>query len=138
MTSLTHIAGRANLLRELWRVMKSGGRLLFSDALVVGGILSDQEVATRSLIGNYFFSPPGENERLLKAAGFAVASVTDTTDAAATISMRRHQARQRRNKELIAAEGQANFEGQQRFLECVHALTLEKRLLRLLYLARKI
>src|ERR1700730_16893128 len=57
-----HIPGRLALLRELWRVLKPGGRMIFSDALVVGGMLSNQEIATRSLIGYYLFVPPGENE----------------------------------------------------------------------------
>ena len=50
--------GRLALLRELWRVLKPGGRMIFSDALVVGGTLSNEEIATRSLIGYYLFVPP--------------------------------------------------------------------------------
>jgi hypothetical protein len=38
---------------------------------------------------------------------------------------------------LVASEGEANFAGVQRFLECVHTLTAEKRLLRFLYTAIK-
>jgi SAM-dependent methyltransferase len=37
---LCHIPGRDKLLRELHRVLKPGGRLLFSDALVIGGVIS--------------------------------------------------------------------------------------------------
>jgi hypothetical protein len=110
---------------------------LFSDALIIGGLVSDEEIATRSSIGSYVFAPPGVNERLLEAAGFCVVSVRDTSAAAADIAKRRHAARDRRKTELIAAEGQANFEGQQRFLEGVHRLSSEKRLLRCLYMARK-
>ncbi len=34
-------------------------------------------------------------------------------------------------------EGQANFEGLQRFLECVHTLSVDRRLSRYAYLAEK-
>ena len=62
---LCHIPGRDKLLRGLFRVLKPGGRLLFSDALVIGGVISHQEIAARSSIGYFLFSPPGENERTL-------------------------------------------------------------------------
>jgi SAM-dependent methyltransferase len=134
---LCHIPGRGGVLREVARVLKAGGKLLFSDALVIGGMISHEEVATRSSIGYYFFSPPGENERLIKEAGLRLTFARDTTDAAALISKRRHDARAKRSRELVDIEGEANFDGLQRFLKCVHDLTSERRLLRFLYLAER-
>ena len=134
---LCHVPGRPAVLRELCRVLKPDGQLLFSDALVVGGMISHEEVATRSSIGYYVFSPPGENEKLLKGAGFRLVSATDTSDAAAGIAQRWREAREKRRADLIGTEGQDNFEGLQRFLACVHTVTSEKRLLRCVYLARK-
>jgi ubiquinone/menaquinone biosynthesis C-methylase UbiE len=67
---LCHVAGRAKVLGEMFRIVKPGGRMLFSDALVVGGMLSHEEIATRSSIGFYAYSPPGENERLIARADF--------------------------------------------------------------------
>ena len=134
---LCHIRGRALVFAEVFRVLKQGGRFLFSDALVIGGIVSDQEIAARSSIGYYEFSPAGENERLLPAAGFEIVSVTDTSPAAADLAKRRHDSRAKYRAELVAAEGKVNFEGLQRFLGCVHTLTSEKRLLRCVYLARR-
>jgi ubiquinone/menaquinone biosynthesis C-methylase UbiE len=55
----SHIPGRLWLLRELRRVLKRGARVLFSDAPAIGGMISHQEIAIRSSIGYYFFSPPG-------------------------------------------------------------------------------
>lgn len=135
--SLCHIPNRPRLLEELFRVLRPGARLLFSDALIIGGILSHTELATRSSIGPYFFSPPGENERLLAAAGFTVLSVTDTSEQAAAIAERWHHARERRREPLTALEGPDRYQGLQRFLACVHQLTSERRLLRHLYLAEK-
>jgi SAM-dependent methyltransferase len=135
---LCHLPGRTEIIREIFRVLKPGGRMLFSDALVVGGMLSHQEIATRSSIGFYVYSPPGENERLIARAGFIDIRVTDTTESAARIARRWHDAREKRRQELVAAEGNTNFEGLQRFLSCVQLLTSEKRLLRYLYAATKL
>ena len=134
---LCHLPGRPEVLGEMFRILKPGGRMLFSDALVVGGLLSNEEIATRSLIGFYVYSPPGENERFIEQAGFRLIRVTDTTESASRVAKRWHQARDKRKQELVAAEGDTNFEGLQRFLSCVHTLMSEKRLLRYLYFANK-
>jgi SAM-dependent methyltransferase len=134
---LCHLPGRLEVLGEMFRVLKPGGRMLFSDALVVGGLLSNEEIATRSSIGFYVYSPPGENERLIERAGFRRIRVTDTTENASRVAKQWHHAREKRKEELVAAEGNINFEGLQRFLSCVHTLTGEKRLLRYLYFANK-
>ena len=70
--------------------------MLFSDALVVGGMLSHEEIATRSSRGFYVYSPPGENERLMKRARFRPICVIDTTESAAQIAKRWHLARHKR------------------------------------------
>jgi SAM-dependent methyltransferase len=134
---LCHIPGRPSLIRELYRVLKPGGRMLFSDALVVGGLISNAEVAKRSSVGYYVFVPLGENEKLIEQAGFRLLESRDTTDHAACIAKRWHDGRARRRTDLTAVEGETNFLGLQAFLSCVHTLTSERRLLRFLYVARK-
>jgi SAM-dependent methyltransferase len=134
---LCHVPGRLDLMVEMSRVLKPSGRILFSDALVIGAMNSAEEIENRSSIGIYFYSPPGENERLLEQAGFSQVSTTDTTENAARISKKWRDARQKKKDELVAAEGSPNFEGLQRFLSCVHTLNSERRLLRYLYFARK-
>jgi ubiquinone/menaquinone biosynthesis C-methylase UbiE len=134
---LCHLPRRPEVLGEMFRILKPGGRMLFSDALVVGGLLSHEEIAIRSSIGFYVYSPPGENERLIERAGFRLIRATDTTESAARLAKQWHDAREKRKEELVAAEGDINFEGLQRFLSCVHTLTGERRLLRYLYFANK-
>ena len=100
-------------------------------------MVSNEEIATRSSIGFYVYSPPGENERLMERAEFRHITAKDTTDSAARIAKQWYHAREKRKEELVAAEGNTNFEGLQRFLSCVYILTSEKRLLRYLYVASK-
>jgi SAM-dependent methyltransferase len=135
---LCHVPGRRALLRELFRVLRTGGRLLFSDALVIGGLISHQEIATRSSVGYYLFSPPGENERMITEAGFRLLSAADSTKNAALIAQRWHDARERRRAALVALESEASFDGLQRFFSCVSTLSNEHRLLRFLYVAEKV
>ena len=105
--------------------------------MVLTGVVSHEELATRSSIGFYLFVPPGENERLLESAGFAVLGVQDVTLNAAEVSHRWHEARARHRTALETREGRQNFDGLQRFLACVHTLSVERRMSRYAYLAEK-
>src|SRR4030095_16713033 len=135
--AMCHIRDRLSVLRDWHRVLHPGGRALFTDAMVVTGIVSNEELAVRSSIGFYLFVPPGENERLLEAAGFSVLDVEDVTDNAAEVARRWHDAREREREALLTREGQTNFNGLQRFLSCVHTLSVERRLSRYSYLVAK-
>jgi SAM-dependent methyltransferase len=135
--AMCHIPDRSHALKEWFRVLKPGGRVLFTDAMLVTGPITNEQLMTRSSIGVYLFLPPGENERLIREAGFSLSSSVDLTDKAAGISKRWHEARARREHDLLRIEGPVTFEGLQKFLLCVHTVSEKRLLSRFMYAARK-
>jgi ubiquinone/menaquinone biosynthesis C-methylase UbiE len=53
--SINHLKARDRVLKEFNRVLKKGGQLLFSDAVVITGILTNEEIAIRSSLGFFLF-----------------------------------------------------------------------------------
>jgi SAM-dependent methyltransferase len=137
MDVMCHLPDRRRLFGEWRRVLRPGGRALYTDPVVVTGLVSKEEFATRSSTGHFEFGPPGVNERLLAEAGFELVTTEDVTDNEVEVSRRWHAARQQREAELIRLEGEETFAGLQRFLATVHRLTSERRMSRFLYLARR-
>ena len=135
--AMCHISNRLAVLGDWHRVLRPRARILFTDAMVITGLVSQEELAVRSSIGFYLFLPPGENERLIAQAGFTLLASEDVTAAAESIAQRWHDARERYRQPLVEREGEANFAGLQRFLDCVHRLSAEHRLSRFCYLAEK-
>jgi SAM-dependent methyltransferase len=137
--SMNHFLDRVSLLREWYRVLRPGGRILFTDPIVVTGLLEREEIITRSgAMGRFVFTPPGLDERFVEAAGFAPPTVEDVTDNIALVSGRWYQARTGYAAELVGVEGQTSYDTFQNFLAVVHKLSSERRLSRMLYVARKV
>ena len=135
--SINHLPGRADVFRDWHRVLRAGGRLLFTDPIVVTGQLSNEEIRVRSSIGFFLFTPAGVNERLLSEAGFAVLEVRDVTHAVAAVSQRWRDARAKRRDAFVHMEGEEYFENLQCFLAMVHTLSSGRRLSRFMYLASR-
>jgi SAM-dependent methyltransferase len=135
--SMNHFPDRAHSLAEWHRVLKPGGRAVFTDPVLVTGPVTNDELAQRSSIGLFVFVPRGHNEELIVKTGFKLVSQLDLTENAALVSRRWREARARFRDDLLRMEGDAQFEGVQKFLGAVHRLTAEKRLSRVAYFVQK-
>jgi SAM-dependent methyltransferase len=135
--SINHLKDRNKVFSEFLRVLKNGGRLLFTDAVVITGILSNEEIAVRSSLGYFLFVPKGENERLLNEAGFKDIIAKDVTDNIINTSYRWHQAREKRKNNLMKYEDEMKFNGIQSFLWGTYKVSKERRLSRFMYTAIK-
>lgn len=131
--SINHLKKRNRVLKEFNRVLKKGGRLLFTDAVVITGILTNEEIAIRSSLGFFLFVPKGENERLLKEAGFHDIISRDVTDNIIATSQKWHDAREKRKSGLLKFEGEEKFNGIQSFLQTTHIVSADRRLSRFMY-----
>ena len=135
--SMNHFPNRGDSLQEWRRVLKPGGRAVFTDPVLITGPVTNDELARRSSIGLFVFVPRGLNEELIVKAGFRLVSQLDLTENAALVSRRWRESRQRFRDDLLRMEGEAQFEGVQKFLGAVHRLTAERRLSRVAYLVEK-
>jgi SAM-dependent methyltransferase len=136
--SINHIYEREALLRDWHRVLRPGGRLLFTDPIVVTGMIRREEMVLRSGgMGEFVFTPPGRDEELLRAAGFDEIQVEDRTPNMAAVSGAWRAARARREAQLDELEGSEANARHQEFLATVERLASERRLSRLVFLARR-
>jgi SAM-dependent methyltransferase len=134
--AVNHLRNRLRVFQEWHRVLKPHGQVVFTDPVVVTGLLTNEEIAARTSIGIFVLSLLEEDHRLLDQAGFDLLRSDDSTDNVATVARRWLEARAVRRQELEEDEGPTAFQGMQQFLTIVHTLAAERRLSRYTFLAR--
>jgi len=130
---VVHLGNRMAFFHEMARLLVPAGRLLFTDAGVITGTISNEEVAQRSVNGYTQFVPPGVNEQLLEAAGFRLIEQDDTTGSVLFNASGRLRAMLAHRAEIEASEGKEAFARQQRYVETVVELSERKALSRFMY-----
>ena len=135
--SMNHFTDRRQSLREWWRVLRPGGRAVFTDPVVITGAVTNHELAQRSSIGTFVFTPRGWNEDEIVKAGFRLMSQLDVTENASLVSRRWRDARDYFRRDLTLLEGDKAFREVQEFLGAVHRLSAERRLSRMAYFVEK-
>jgi SAM-dependent methyltransferase len=135
--AVNHLRERERVLRDWCRVLRPGGRCLFTDPVVVTGHVTKAELEARSSIGFFLFVPHGSNEAFLRAAGLRGVLTADVTGSIERISRRWHDARASHSGALRALEGERGFDQLQHFLATVHTLSSQRRLSRIAYVGEK-
>jgi SAM-dependent methyltransferase len=130
-----HLRDRLGLFHEVARLLRPAGRFLFTDAGVVTGCVSSEEVKRRSLYGFTQFVAPGWNERLLESAGFRLIESEDRTASVLSNARGRLAAIEAHRAELEAVSSAVDFEKQRDYLETVIELSGRGALSRVMYLS---
>ena len=130
-----HLRDRSALFLEARRVLGPHARFLFTDAGVITGAMSNEEVRRRSPHGFTQFVVAGWNEALLERAGFVLLETEDRTASVTKNASGRLAAIDAHRAELEEASGAAAFDSQREYLETVIELSRRRALSRIMYLA---
>lgn len=133
--AINHFPDRTFVIADWARLLKPGGRLLFTDPITVTGALTNAEIAVRSSAGFYLFVPHGYDESAIAPCGLRLLVCEDVTENMATEA--RCAARAARSAALREIEGDQAYDGQQEFLAIAARVAREGRLSRFLYVSTK-
>jgi len=136
--AINHFSDRPRVIAEWNRLLKVGGRLLFTDPITVTGPLTNEEVAVRSSAGVSLFVPHGYDERVIAQCKLQLLVCEDATANMAKVAEARHTARASRSAALREIEGDQAYDGQQEFLEVAARVAREGRLSRFVYVSKKL
>lgn len=135
--AINHLPNRPRVIADWARLLKPGGRLLFTDPITITGPLTADEIAVRSSIGFFLFVPRGYDESVIAQSGLHLLLGEDVTPNMAEIAERRRAARASREAALREIEGDQTYEGQQEFFAVASRIAREGRLSRFAYVAEK-
>jgi cyclopropane fatty-acyl-phospholipid synthase-like methyltransferase len=130
-----HLLDREALFREVAAALTPGGRFLVTDAGIITGAISSEEIRVRSVHGYTQFVPAGWNEARLEAAGFRLLDYENRTASVVRNAQGRLRALQNHRHELHQLTGVASFDRQIEYVSTVEALAARGALSRFMYLA---
>jgi ubiquinone/menaquinone biosynthesis C-methylase UbiE len=136
--AINHLPDRLRVIEEWTRLLKPGGRLLFTDPTTVTGPLTNAEISVRTTAGFYLFVPQGYNEQILLQNGLRLVLKQDVTANVANVAEARRAVRASKEAALRRVEGHAGYETQQEFLAVAARVAGEGRLSRFAYLAQRV
>ena len=136
--AINHIPNRPSVVGQWARLLKPGGRLLFTDPVTVTGPLTNEELATRSSVGFLLFVPEGYDKQVIAQSGLRLLMSKNLTTNMAEVAGKRRAAREKRCAAVRQVEGDRAFASQQSLLAMVARLAHEARLSRFVYVSEKI
>ncbi|WP_433975875.1 class I SAM-dependent methyltransferase [Tunturiibacter lichenicola] len=136
--AINHFSDRPRVVAEWTRLLKVGGRLLFTDPITLTGPLTNAEVAIRSSAGVYLFVPYGYDESVIAQCGLRLLVSEDVTANMAKVAEARLAARASKSAVLREIEGDQAYDGQQEFLAVAACTAREGRLSRFVYVAESL
>jgi 2-polyprenyl-3-methyl-5-hydroxy-6-metoxy-1,4-benzoquinol methylase len=135
--AINHLPDRPRVLSDWARLLKPGGRLLFTDPITVTGPLTNHEIAVRGSIGFFLFVPVDYDRTVIAQCGLRLLVCEDVTANMAEMAERRGAARASRSHLLREIEGAETYDGQQTFFAIAARIAKERRLSRFLYVVEK-
>lgn len=135
--AINHIPNRPSVIAEWARLLKPGGRLLFTDPITVTGPLTSEEIAVRSSAGFMLFVPKDYDKDVIARSGLRLLECRNVTANVAEVARRRRAAREKRSAAVRQIEGDRTYEAQQAFLAMTSRLAAEGRLSRFVYVSEK-
>jgi cyclopropane fatty-acyl-phospholipid synthase-like methyltransferase len=136
--AINHFPDRPGVISEWTRLLKPGGRLLFTDPITLTGPMTNADIAVRSSAGSYLFVPHGYDESVIARYGLRMLVCEDVTANMAKVAEARRAARASRSAALCEIEGDQAYEGQQEFLAVTARVAREGRLSRFVYVSEKL
>jgi SAM-dependent methyltransferase len=137
LDAVIHVSAREALFAEVARLLRPGGRFLFTDGGVITGPVSNEEMLRRTPNGIAHFVPSGWNDRLIEAAGLRLIEVEDRTASATRNASGRLAATRAYRAELERAISPQGVDTQIAFLEAVVDVSRRHALSRIMYLAEQ-
>ena len=136
--AINHLPNRPLVIERWTRLLKPGGRLLFTNPTTVTGPLTSEEIAARSSVGFLLFVPQGYDKDLIAHSGLRLLVCRDVTANVTEVAKKRRLAREKRSAAVRQVESDRTYEAQQDFLAMTSRLAGEGRLSRFVYVADKI